>query len=51
MKETWHGHSALRIDAAEAESLTDPFQFGNPFGNKGRSGYLSGKNWTEGGDR
>jgi hypothetical protein len=51
MKQTWHGHSAFRIDAGEAKILTGPFLSGNPFGNNGWSGYLTGKNWTEGGDR
>ena len=51
MKQTWHGHSALRIDAGEAKIVTDPFLSSNPFGNNGWSGYLTGKNSTQEGDR
>jgi len=48
MKLTWHGHSAFRIEAGAAEILIDPFLSGNPSWD--RSGYLAGKNSTQGGD-
>ena len=50
MKQTWHGHSAFRIDAGEAKILIDPFLSDNPSRDNGWSGYLTGKNSTEGGD-
>jgi L-ascorbate metabolism protein UlaG (beta-lactamase superfamily) len=51
MKQTWHGHSAFRIEAAEAKMLIDPFLSDNPSRDNGWSGYLTGKNSTQGGDR
>jgi hypothetical protein len=51
MKLTWHGHSAFRIEAGAAEILIDPFLSDNPSWDKGWSGYLAGKNSTQGGDR
>ena len=30
MKQTWHGHSAFRIEAGEAKILIDPFLSGKP---------------------
>ena len=51
MKLTWHRHSAFRIEAGEAETLIDPFLSDNPSWDKGRSGYLAGKNSTQRGDR
>jgi L-ascorbate metabolism protein UlaG (beta-lactamase superfamily) len=51
MKLTWHGHSALRIEAGEAKILIDPFLSDSPSRDKGWSGYLAGKNSTEGGAR
>ena len=51
MKQTWHGHSAFRIEASEAKILIDPFLSDNPSRDNGRSGYLTGKNSTQGGDR
>ena len=51
MKLTWLGHSAFRIKAGEAEILIDPFLSDNPSWDKERSGYLAGKNSTQGGDR
>ena len=50
MKQTWHGHSAFRIEAGEAEILIDPFLSDNLSRDNGRSGYLTGKNSTQGGD-
>ena len=50
MKLTWHGHSAFRIEAGAAEILIDPFLSDNPSWGNGRSGYLTGKNSTQGGD-
>ena len=51
MKQTWHGHSAFCIEAGEAKLLIDPFLSDNPSGDNGWSGYLTGKNSTQGGDR
>ena len=51
MKRTWHGHSAFRIEAGAAEILIDPFLSDNPSWDEGSSGYLAGKNSTQGGDR
>jgi L-ascorbate metabolism protein UlaG (beta-lactamase superfamily) len=51
MKLTWHGHSAFRIEAGAAKILIDPFLSDNPSWDKGWSGYLAGKNSTQGGDR
>ena len=51
MKLTWHGHSAFRIEAGAAEILIDPFLSDNPSWDKAWSGYLAGKNSTQGGDR
>ena len=51
MKLTWHGHSAFRIEAGEAKILIDPFLSDNPSRDNGWSGYLRGKNSTQGGDR
>jgi hypothetical protein len=51
MKQTWHGYFAFRIEAGEAEILIDPFLSDNPSRESGWSGYLTGKNSTEGGDR
>jgi L-ascorbate metabolism protein UlaG (beta-lactamase superfamily) len=48
---TWRGHSAFRIEAGAAEILIDPFLSENPSWDKGWSGYLAGKNSTQGGDR
>src|SRR4051812_7919601 len=35
MKQTWHGHSAFRIEAGEARIWIDPFLSDNPFRNNG----------------
>jgi L-ascorbate metabolism protein UlaG (beta-lactamase superfamily) len=51
MKQTLHGHFAFRIEAGEAKILIDPFLPDNPSWDKGWSGYLAGKNWTQGGNR
>jgi catalase len=51
VKQTWHGHSAFRIEAGEAKILIDPFLSDNPSRDNGWSGYLTGKNSTQGGDR
>jgi hypothetical protein len=51
MKLTWHGHSEFRIEAGAAEILIDPFLPDNPSWDKGWSGYLAGKNSTQGGNR
>ena len=46
-----HGHSAFRIEAGAAKILIDPFLSDNPSWDNGWSGYLAGKNSTQGGDR
>jgi L-ascorbate metabolism protein UlaG (beta-lactamase superfamily) len=51
MKQTWYGHSAFRIEAGEAKILIDPFLSDNPSRDNGWSGYVTGKNSTQGGDR
>ena len=51
MKQTWHGHSAFRIEAGEAKILIDLFLFDNSFRDNGWSGYLTGKRSTQGGNR
>ena len=51
MKQTWHSHSAFRIEAGEAKILIDPFLSDNPSRGHGWSGYLAGKNSTQGGER
>ena len=51
MKQTWYGRSAFRIEAGEAKILIDPFLSDNPCRDNGRSGYLTGKNSTQAGDR
>jgi hypothetical protein len=48
---TWLGHSAFRTEAGAAKILIDPFLSDNPSWDKGWSGYLAGKNSTQGGDR
>jgi L-ascorbate metabolism protein UlaG (beta-lactamase superfamily) len=51
MKPTWLGHSAFCIEAGAAKILIDPFLSDNLSWDKGWSGYLAGKNSTQGGDR
>jgi L-ascorbate metabolism protein UlaG (beta-lactamase superfamily) len=51
MKLTLHGHSAFRTEAGAARILIDPFQSDNPTWDKGWSGYLTGENSPQGGDR
>lgn len=51
MKPMWHGHSAFRIEAGAAKILIDPFLSYNPSGDNGWSGYFTGRNSTQGGDR
>jgi hypothetical protein len=51
MKQTRRDHSAFRIEADEAKILIDPFLSDNPSRDNGWSGYLTGKNSTQGGDR
>jgi L-ascorbate metabolism protein UlaG (beta-lactamase superfamily) len=51
MKLTWHGHSAIRIEAGAAKILIDPFLSDNPPWDKRRIGYREGKNSIQGGDR
>jgi hypothetical protein len=50
-QETLSGHSAFRIEAGAAKILIDPFLSDNPSRDNGWSGYLTGKNSTQGGDR
>jgi len=51
MKLTWLGHSAFRIEAGGAKILIDPFVSDIPSRDNGWSGYFTGKNSTQGGDR
>ena len=51
MKQTWHGHSAFRIEAGEAKISIDRFLCDNASRDNGWSGYLTGVNSTQGGDR
>jgi len=51
MKQTWHGPSAFRIAAGEAEILIDAFLSDNPSKDNGWSGCLRGKNSIQGGDQ
>jgi hypothetical protein len=44
-------HSVFRIEVGEAKILIDPFLSDNPSRDNGWSGYLTGKNSTQGGDR
>ena len=48
MKQTWRGHSAFRFEAGEVKILIDPFLSDNPSWDNGWSGYLTGKNSTQG---
>jgi L-ascorbate metabolism protein UlaG (beta-lactamase superfamily) len=51
MKQTRRGHSAFRFEADEVKILIDPFLSDNPSRDNEWSGYLTGKNSTQGGDR
>ena len=51
MKQTWHDHSASRIEADAARILIDPLLSDNPSRDNGWSGYFTGKNSTQGGER
>jgi L-ascorbate metabolism protein UlaG (beta-lactamase superfamily) len=51
MKLTWLGQSAFRIEAGAAKILIDAFLSDNPSRDKGWSGYLTGEDSTQGGDR
>jgi L-ascorbate metabolism protein UlaG (beta-lactamase superfamily) len=51
MKQTWHGHSAFRIEAGEAKILIDPFLSDNPSRDNEWSCCRTRKNSTYGGDR
>jgi hypothetical protein len=51
MKLTGLGRSAFRIESCAAKILIDPFLSDNPSWDKGPSGYLAGKNSTQGGIR
>ena len=51
MKQTWYGHSTYRIKAGEAKILIDPFLSDYWSRHNGRSGYLTGENLTQRGDR
>ena len=50
MKQTWHGRPAFHIEAGEAKIVIDAFLSDNLSRDNGRSGYLTGKNSTQGGD-
>jgi L-ascorbate metabolism protein UlaG (beta-lactamase superfamily) len=51
MKQTSHGHFGFRIEVGEAKISIDPFLSDSPSRDNGRSGCLSSKNSTRGGDR
>ena len=51
MKQTWHGHSAFRIEAGAAKILIDPFLSDNPSRDNGWSGCLTFKKARQGGAR
>jgi L-ascorbate metabolism protein UlaG (beta-lactamase superfamily) len=51
MEQTWHGHFAFPIEAGAAKILIDPCLSDNPPWDKGWSGYLTGENSTQRGDR
>jgi L-ascorbate metabolism protein UlaG (beta-lactamase superfamily) len=51
MKQTCHGHSAFRIKACEAKIVSDAFPSDDPSSDNGWSGYLTGTNSTQRGDR
>ena len=51
MNQTFHGRSSFRIEAGEARILIGPFLSCNASRDNGLSGYLTGKNSTQGGDR
>ena len=51
MKQTWHGHSAFRLEAGEAKIFVDPYVSDNPSRDNRWSGYFTGKNSTQEGDR
>ena len=51
MKQTWHRHSAFRIETGEAKILIDPFLSDNPSRDNGWNGNHTGKNSIQGGDR
>jgi L-ascorbate metabolism protein UlaG (beta-lactamase superfamily) len=51
MKHTWHGHCAFCIEAGKARIVIDPFLSYDPSWDNGWSGYVTGKNSTQGGDR
>jgi hypothetical protein len=51
MKQAWNGYFAFRIAAGETRILIDSFLSDNPSGDNGWSGYLTGKNSIQGGDR
>jgi L-ascorbate metabolism protein UlaG (beta-lactamase superfamily) len=51
MKQTWHGHSAFRIEAGEAKILIGPFLSDNPSRDKGWSGCLKHKSSMQRGDQ
>ncbi len=51
MKQTSQGHFTFPIEAGETKSLIEPFLSDNPSRGNGWSGYLTGENSTQGGDR
>ena len=51
MKQACYGDSASHIEAGADEILIDPFLSDKPSRGNGWSGYLTGKNSTQGGDR
>jgi L-ascorbate metabolism protein UlaG (beta-lactamase superfamily) len=51
MRKTQHSHFAVCIETGEVRISIDPFLSENPSSGNGRSGYLTAKNSTQGGDR
>ena len=51
MTHACYGHSAFQIAAVEAKILIDSFLLDIPSRDNGWSGYLTGKNSKQGGDR
>ena len=51
MNQTWHGHSAFRIEVGATQISIDSLLPDDPSPDNGWSGDLTGKNSTQGGDR
>ena len=51
MKQTWHDHSAFRIETGKARILIEPFPSDNPSTDNGWSAYLTRKSSAQRGGR